>query len=261
MQNAIDLSMVESWLREAGDLALGARDSLSVSSKEDGSLVTEVDHQIESFLCEKIAHHFPGHRIVAEEGARHSGNDEYVWVIDPIDGTRAYASGLPVWGLSIGILRRGVPHAGLFYMPAVNELYKGTEESAFLNGRPLANPVPTDLQSKMAFIAVPSNAHRVFEISFRRLRSLGSTTAHLAYVARGTALAALSRKVYVWDIVPALPLLKATGISLRYLSGKEFEARSLLDGSISPEPLLAAPASVIDRVQALIRVKPQDDRL
>src|SRR5215211_8098150 len=99
----INLQLVETWLREAGDIALRMRDSLHAAAKLDGSLVTNVDHQIEDYLYNQILQSYPKHQILAEEGTRLGNSGEYLWTIDPIDGTRAYASGLPVWGISIGI--------------------------------------------------------------------------------------------------------------------------------------------------------------
>lgn len=252
---SIDFEFVKDWIREAGRIALEGWDSLITGSKADGSLVTDVDHRIENYLYGQISRHYPDHQILAEEGARQGGESEYLWTVDPIDGTRAYASGLPVWGISIGILKGQEPYAGYFFMPAVGELYFGLQEKAYLNNRvlPLIN---TDGNlSPTSFLAVPSNAHRFFEISFGRLRSLGSATAHLAYVARGSALAALTRRLYIWDIAPVMPLLKATGIGLKYLSGQDFSLHQLLDASASPEPLIAAPLNVIEDIRRLIKYK------
>jgi fructose-1,6-bisphosphatase/inositol monophosphatase family enzyme len=251
----INLPLVESWLREAGKIALAQGSSLNVVSKKDGSLVTDADQQIESFLCECITAHYPGHQILAEEGCSQGVNGEYLWTIDPIDGTRAYASGLPVWGLSIGVVKQGEPYAGFFFMPRVGELYFGTKDKAILNDQLIVRPSAAKLESSLSFIAVPSSAHRHFDIAFDRIRSLGSTTAHLAYVARGTAVAALIRRFYIWDIAPVLPLLNTTGIALRYLSGRTFDLHSLMDGSPAPEPLIAAPAEVMGQVQEKIRSK------
>jgi myo-inositol-1(or 4)-monophosphatase len=251
----IDFQLVETWIREAGRIALVGRKSLITASKADGSLVTDVDHRIESYLYSQISGHYPGHQILAEEGARQGGESDFLWTVDPIDGTRAYASGLPVWGISIGILKRHEPYAGYFFMPAVDELYYGVEGNAFFNNQVLPPANGDGTISPTAFLAVPSNAHRYFDISFGRLRSLGSATAHLAYVARGTALASLTRRLYIWDIAPVMPLLKTTGIAVKYISGQDFVLQDLLDGSPSPEPLVAAPRSVIESMLASIRYK------
>src|SRR5215208_2752033 len=124
----IDIDLIRDWLNEAGRMALSQWADRIVDIKADLTPVTQIDRQVENFLLERIERTYPSHGILAEEGSFHSGND-FTWIIDPIDGTRA-------------------------------------------------------------FIAVPSSAHRHFEISYPRLRSLGSVTAHLAYVAYGIATAA-----------------------------------------------------------------------
>jgi len=252
----IDLALVEDWLKEAGEIALSKRKVLEINTKPDNTLVTNIDRQIEAFLLEKITQSYPEHQVLAEEGGVRRGNSEFLWAIDPIDGTRAFASGLPLWGISVGVLYRGDAYAGGLYLPAVGEIYLGSADSAFHNNQPLRINKNQDIQNPMAFLAVPSNAHLFYEITFPRLRSLGSTTAHLAYVARGVATAALTRPVRIWDIAAVVPVLSAVGIALVYLSGKPFQIHELLDGRLSPEPIVAAPINLLDEIRGLIRVKP-----
>lgn len=249
------LHFIRPALRDAGRLALVECGALgSARFKEDGTPVTQVDHTIEDLLVERIHREFPQHRLLAEEGSIGGGDAPFIWVIDPLDGTRAYVSGLPIWGISVGLLHHGAPIAGAFYLPAVDELVWGDSQSAFLNDAPLSPP-DVDLCSRFAFLAVPSNCHLEYEISYGRLRSLGSTAAHLAYVARGAAVGALTRRVRVWDIAGVLPMLRALGIELRYLSGARVRVAELLDGRRAPEPILAASPNVIDHLQTMIRPK------
>jgi fructose-1,6-bisphosphatase/inositol monophosphatase family enzyme len=254
-KDAIDLRLVRKWLKEAGKFALAQRNLLRTDLKTDGTPVTDVDLHIESLLVDHISQTYPDHQILSEEGNSHSNNSEFLWTIDPIDGTRVYISGLPVWGISVGIFKQGSPYAGVFFMPATQEMYWGVGDKGFFNNQPMPLQNNIDMQNSLAFIAVPSNAHKHYEISFGRLRSLGSTTAHLAYVARGVAMAALTRRIYIWDLAAVLPLLKATGIGLVYLSGKAFDPHELLDGRPSPEPIVAAPVNIIEEVRTLIQVK------
>ena len=254
-KSEIDLRQVRKWLKDAGKFALSQRDSLQSDIKLDGSVVTDVDRHVESMLFEHISQTYPNHQILSEEGSNQRNDGEFLWAIDPIDGTRAYATGLPVWGISVGVLKQGKPYAGFFYMPATGEMYWGIGKKGFYDDQPMLLHNDTNLQNTLAFIAVPSNAHRHYEISFNRLRSLGSTTAHLAYVARNVAVAALTRQIYLWDIASVLPILDATGVGLMYLSGKPLELSALLDGSLSPEPLVAAPIDILDDVRALIHRK------
>jgi len=253
----IDVELMQEWSREAGRIALSQLADLEIQIKSDRTLVTEIDRRIEAFLVERISHRYPGHGILAEEGSSRTGND-FTWIVDPIDGTRAFASGLPVWGISLGVLHAGTPYAGVFYMPATGEMIWGTETEAFYNNRRLLPPPRVDLDSPVAFISVPSNAHRDYDISFPRLRSLGSTTAHLAYVAHGSAVGALTRRIQLWDIAAVLPVLKITETALVYLDGEILNPADLLNGELSRQPLVAAHTSIINEVRAFIQRKPND---
>jgi myo-inositol-1(or 4)-monophosphatase len=250
----IDIDLIRDWLNEAGQMALSQWADRIVDIKADLTPVTQIDRQVEDFLLERIERTYPGHGILAEEGSFRSGND-FTWIIDPIDGTRAFASGLPIWGISVGVFHQGEPHAGVFYMPATGAMYWATPDEAFCNGRRLVPGPSVDLRSPLAFIAVPSSAHVHFDISFHRLRSLGSVTAHLTYVAYGTATAALTRRIRIWDIAAVLPSLRLSQTQLVYLSGKTFNPRDLLNSELTPEPLIAAHSSIIDQVRARIQLK------
>ena len=165
IENEIDLNFMRALLREAGEISLGQRGQMTASVKADHSPVTEVDHQVEDFLIERISSRYPAHQILSEESGLHHARATYVWVIDPIDGTRAFASGLPIWGTSIGILREGIPVAGGLYLPVSNEIYWGTRQAAYYNDQRLAPVKTVDLDSSLVFLGVPSNFHLHFKIA------------------------------------------------------------------------------------------------
>jgi fructose-1,6-bisphosphatase/inositol monophosphatase family enzyme len=140
-------------------------------------------------------------------------------------------------------------------------MYWGTNTQAFCNDRELLPQDTKDMDSPLAFIAVPSNAHQHYQIDFPRLRSLGSTAAHLAYVAHGLATAAITRRIKLWDIAAVLPALKISRTELVYLNGKTFNPKDLLNGEHTSEPLIAAHTSIIDKVRACIQLKPMVSNL
>lgn len=254
IHSLIDINLLREWLNEAGRIALEQSANRAIEIKSDFTPVTQIDKQIESFFLEKITKHYPNHGVLAEEGSFRPGSD-FTWIIDPIDGTRAFASRLPVWGISVGVFHQEKSYTGVFYMPATREMYWGTNTQAFCNDRELLPQDTIDIDSPLAFMAVPSNAHQHYQIDFPRLRSLGSTTAHLAYVAHGLATAAITRRIKLWDIAAVLPALKISRTKLVYLNGKTFDPKDLLNGERTLEPLIAAHSSIIDRVRACIQLK------
>jgi myo-inositol-1(or 4)-monophosphatase len=248
----IDLDFLRSCLVEAGQMALGQRGQRIASIKADHTPVTEVDHQVEHFLIRRIRARYPDHQILSEESGLHPSDETFTWVIDPIDGTRAFASGLPVWGVSIGIMHQSEPVAGGLYLPVTGETYWGTRQQAFYNGQPVSPVETVDLDSPLGFLGVPSSFHLYFEISYPRIRSMGSTAAQLAYVATGAAVGTLTYATSLWDLAGILPMLTATGIHVKTLGGQPFRPAEFMDGQKIREPILAAHPSVFQVLQASI---------
>jgi myo-inositol-1(or 4)-monophosphatase len=251
----IDPVFLRSCLVDAGKMALGQRGQMSAAVKADHSPVTEVDRQVENFLIERINARYPEHTILSEESGLHPSEETFTWVIDPIDGTRSFASGLPVWGVSIGILKGNEPIVGGFYLPVTREMYWGTPRQAFYNDQPMKKIQTVDLYSPLVFLGVPSSFHRHFDVNYPVIRSLGSTAAQMIYVATGAAVGALTYAVSLWDLAGVLPVLTAAGIQLTDLSGRSFRPIELIDGEKAPKPLLAAHPSVAEYLRANIRMK------
>jgi myo-inositol-1(or 4)-monophosphatase len=257
-ESFVDIDRVRQWVTDAGRIAISRSADRSVVLKSDLTPVTEIDRQVEAFLLDQIDRQYPGHGVLAEEGSSRPGSD-FTWIIDPIDGTRAFASGLPIWGIAMGVFHLGEPYAGVFYMPVTGDLFWGSREQAFHNDRPLIPQEKVDLRSPLAFIAVPSSFHRYFDTSFHRLRSLGSATAHLAYVAHGLATATVTRRVRIWDLAAVLPYLGVSRTQLVNLNGDAFHAEDLLHGEIASQPLIAAHESIIDEILKCIKIKPGEE--
>lgn len=122
----------------ASPLTLGRfRQSFEVDTKRDESPVTIADRETEAELRAMIARRYPDHGILGEEHGRERLDAEYVWVIDPIDGTRSFISGWPLWGTLIALLRDGRPLLGVIDAPAVGERWSAqVGEPTRLNGEP-----------------------------------------------------------------------------------------------------------------------------
>ncbi len=252
----VDIDLVKRWARQAGEIALRHFNHAEASCKEDRTLVSPADREIEDLLTGYVKATYPEHGVIGEEGTREM-RGEYVWAIDPLDGTRAFLSGLPVWGVSIGLLWREKPWLGVFYMPLLGDYYYSASPmgGAFWNDQPIHCPV-SDRWDRNSLLCVPSDIHWRYEINFSGItRSLGSAAAHLCYVARGSAVATLLGNPGIWDIAAGTAILQAAGGALRYLDGGEVEMGKLVKQGKSQEPMLAAHPLVIDRLAPLIKVR------
>jgi len=239
------------WMRQAGRMALALQSDGEVLYKADGTPQTPADRQVQDFLIQKIRRQYPEHAILTEEAALLPGNRQVCWVIDPIDGTRAYAAGLPVWCISLALVSGEDVVFGACYQPATGEMTWGDAERAACNEQPI-RPASMTLDDPLAALLVPSNAHQKYRIHYPRLRSLGSTAAHLAYLARGAALGVITRPIYAWDVAGVYPALRAAGIRLETISGSSFSLKALLDGETTAGPLLAAPDDLFEQILSLI---------
>lgn len=137
---------------EAGEITLKRRYSrYSVERKGTAdNIATEVDRESEKRILEILRAEFPKHNFLSEEVGKEDNGSEYWWVIDPIDGTGPYFSGMPTFGISIGLLKNGKPHLGIINFPALNNLYWSVEEKgAFKNEQKIQVSSDTDLSKVM----------------------------------------------------------------------------------------------------------------
>lgn len=238
--NTIDPEWVVDLARRSGEIAASYFGKTTGQLKSDRSWVTEADLTVEKFLRSAIGQRRPQDAIIGEEGEKKiDPAAEYVWALDPIDGTRVFNHGLPIWGVSIGILREGVPVLGAFILPAIGDLYHTDGHAAFLNGQRL--PPPDPVIDENAIFLISEGAYKARTVDYPgKVISLGSAAAHLCYVARGSAVGAMD-KAGIWDYAAGAAILKVQGISCRYVSGPKVDFTALYDGKSVEEPTLVAP--------------------
>jgi myo-inositol-1(or 4)-monophosphatase len=250
----LDFEWLEEVVRSAGEIALRHYRQVTASRKADRTLVTVVDHEVEDYLRQALSEAYPADGLLGEERGPRSGQSGRVWVVDPIDGTAAYAAGLPVWGVSVGLLQDWDPVAGIFYLPLLDEFYLSHGRDALFNGQTIQVDDSRHIDDE-SYLCVTSAAHRKYRIEFiGKTRAMGSTAANMCYVARGTAVAALVDRPSLWDIAGVLPVLRAAGGDLCYLSGHPLDLETLADGQRCPEPVLVGAPWALDYFAPRIEV-------
>src|SRR5580700_5453951 len=136
---AVDFAaFVERLAQVSGEVILPFfRSAIGVEDKSRGGIfdpVTEADRGAEVAMRRLIAQAFPAHGVIGEEYGAERADAEYVWVLDPIDGTKSFISGLPTWGTLIGLMHRGRPVYGMMSQPFTRERYFGDGASAGWRG-------------------------------------------------------------------------------------------------------------------------------
>ena len=251
----IDTDWLIAITRRAGEIALSHFGNTRGSLKPDSSWVTQADLDVEAYLREELAKARPGDAILGEEGDNPAPQSSAVWAIDPVDGTRVFNHGLPVWGVSIGLILDGTPSAGAFYLPALGDLYHTDGKTAYCNGIALAPPEP--VIDANAILLVSEGAYKAQHIRYPgKLLSMGSAAAHLCYVARGAAVGALDQ-AGVWDYAASAAILRVLGVPFHYASGAEVDFPTLYDGRPAPEPTLVCPPHLFAPLQAALGPRPQ----
>lgn len=225
--------------RSGGEIARARLGSAVASQKHDNSIVTDVDHAVQAHVVDAVAQRFPDHAVITEEALaqpqRHAAFDEaeWCWVIDPIDGTRNYARGLPGFSISIAVLRRGEPVVGAVYAVIEDQMYSAQQGGgAWCDGRRLhvADEPPTG----DTVVGTPSGggdpmpawAHAMYDDM--TLRNFGSAALHLAMVAAGAFDAAFCIDSKLWDIAAgALLVTEAGGVVTDLRGAAHFPVRAL----------------------------------
>ena len=242
------LEFAETLVKQAGEIALRHYGRGNPRVRFDDELVTTADLAIRDVIRTSIADQYPEHRLLGE-GPNHKsyrhGEQGFQWIADPVDGTANFQAGIPIWGISLALFENFWPIAGAFYMPVTGDLYKalaGRKRKLMVNNTPVTVE-PEVIANNESVLLTYSRFHNDFRSTFPgKIRNLGSTAAHLCYVASGRAEASLHKYVHIWDLAAGQILLEAAGGEIRYLDGRKFHLNDYLDSQKIDEPLLAAPA-------------------
>lgn len=200
------------------------RTALAVDDKNGGGHfdpVTAADRAAEQAMRTLIRRHFPEHGIIGEEFGNDRDDAEYVWVLDPIDGTKSFIAGMPVWGTLIALTRLGEPVFGMMHQPFMQERFTGDGQSAHFRGpagkRDLHVRLCASLAEAILFTTSPllmqepdrAIFHRV-ENKVRLSRYGGDCYAY-CMLAAGHVDLVIETELKPHDIVPLIPIIRGAG--------------------------------------------------
>ncbi len=231
-----DLQLALELAEKAGRLTLDyfGRRSLQVFSKRDHTPVTEADRKAEELIRQGISAQFPGDGLYGEEfDERPSGNGRR-WIIDPIDGTRSFIHGVPLYGVMIALEVEGSMQLGVIKFPALGELYHAEQGSgAFMNGSSIKvsaiadTAAATVVFTEKEYLLDPPSNHPVdcLRSDAGLVRGWGDCYGHML-VASGRAEVAVDKIMSPWDCAAVIPIVEeAGGCCFDYLG-----RQSVIDG-------------------------------
>jgi histidinol-phosphatase len=249
--------MVAAMLTEAGEIALRWFRSELVADDKGGDRgydpVTIADRDIEQALRARITAAFPDHEVVGEEAGSSGPAGRYRWLIDPIDGTKAFVTGSPLWGTLLGLLDGGRPVAGWIHQPYLEETFVGLAgHGAWMDRRGTRQPLRTrhgaTLDEAVVYCTTPSMftdaAERaLFEEVSRRARLVryGGDCYSYAQLAMGHVDVVIDTGLQPYDIVAPMAVIEAAGGVVRGRDGASAAAGGFVVAAGSPE--LAAAIS------------------
>ncbi len=183
--------------------------------------VTEADRETERVIRRLINDRFPEHGILGEEHGGENLSSQHVWIIDPIDGTRAFISGLPTWGTLVGLTRDGDAIAGIMSQPFTRELYMADGKTALYEGpgddRVLTTSNTVRLEDATLFTTSPALYENDQRQNFDRLESMVKLSRYgvdcyaFAMVAAGYADLVVEPDLQPYDIVALIPIIEQAG--------------------------------------------------
>ncbi len=254
MNAEADLGRIAAALKEAGAVLLSffRSDNLVVEDKGHGDPVTEADRAANTALLSRLPE--PGDGWLSEESVddRARLTARRVWVVDPLDGTREFLSGIPEWCVSVGLVEDGEAVAGGVFNPAMNRMVLGAiGYGVTLNGRP-AVPTALSVLQGATVLASRSEVKRgewdLFQNAPFETRPCGSVAYKLAMVAAGLADATWTMvPKHEWDVAAGMALVRASGGRVWLPAGNRprfNNASPKLPGVVATAPLLAEPIAL-----------------
>jgi len=222
--NAACVALVHRLADASGEIALAhfRTASLTVDDKSDASPVTIADRDAEAAMRDLIAKTFPNHGIIGEEHGRENVGAEYVWVLDPIDGTQSFINGVPLWGTLIGLMKNGSPWLGCINHAALSERWiGGAGQATTLNGKaakPRACAALSDAVVYCTSLDYFENDEAArfarLEKAVKRRRVGGTDCYHYAMVASGWTDMACEAGLKLHDYAALVPVLDGAGAGI-----------------------------------------------
>ena len=231
MEKTVNLQTVIDIVKQTNEVFFNEKLRSEVFVKGDSDFVTKADLDISNLIKQRLKQEYPQVGFISEEEEMVVEEGKSYWILDPIDGTTNFMHAMPVCGVSLALYDRGEIQLGVIYAPYTNELFWAKRgEGAFLNGAPIRcsqhkkicdciGAIEYNAYYKNDYKAAFSQAYKIYN-NFQDIRTLGSATMELAYVACGRLDAFLGRFLKPWDYAAAWLLITEAGGKLTDLSGE-----------------------------------------
>lgn len=224
--------------------SIGRLETKHISEKHKNDFVTEVDKAAEKEIIATIKKNYPDHKIIGEESGTTDGSDNFVWIVDPLDGTTNYIHNFPHYCISIAFQYKGKIEHGVIYDPIRNELFTSSRgDGAKLNDRRIRVSSNSKFEQSLIGTGFPSKGPEDLPLYFRSfeaimpmvsgIRRAGAAALDLAYVAAGRFDGFWELGLKQWDMAAGVLMIKEAGGLVSDLSGEEhyFTSGNIIAGN------------------------------
>jgi myo-inositol-1(or 4)-monophosphatase len=259
MSDAAQIAEFTAFAETLADAAARAtlphfRRDIPVTDKSDGASfdpVTEADREAEAAIRTLIDATYPDHGILGEEDAAKPGTGPYRWVIDPIDGTRGFIAGIPLWTTLIALSHKGEPLIGVIDQPYIGERFIGTPSGAWLKTQGTRAPLSTRSSVNLGEAIFSTTTPALFEtprerrildalVSTTRLARYGCDAYAYALIAAGRIDLVVEVGLKAWDVQALIPVITAAGGALATFDGGPAEDGGAIVAAANPALLAEA---------------------
>jgi myo-inositol-1(or 4)-monophosphatase len=230
-------------MNQAAEIARQNRHPHHFKLKPDGSIVTDADVAVESFLREELPNHWPGTSFWGEEFGRDPISDAGYWLIDPVDGTSNFAFGSPLWGISVALARGNQIELGAIWLPDLNEKYLGQlSRGASLNGE-LLSPIPPGQIQPHELVSQNERVGRHFgrQSMPGKVRCAGAFVVDGMFTATQRYRGLVGLDEYLYDAAASILINQELGADVRWANGEPLDMDELIRGRRFDEPWVIFP--------------------
>jgi myo-inositol-1(or 4)-monophosphatase len=238
-----DLEFVKGLATEAARVALERSARVTPQEKKNLSYVTDLDHDLERLIRERLGAAYPDDRLSGEEYATSGGGGPRLWSIDPIDGTGNLVHGLPLWAVSIGLLDAGEPVLGVIAVPPLGELYWAVKGSGAWRDGVRLRARDADTFHNQDNVCVGTNALRALDPRSipGRLRDLGTACCEQAFVAAGRLQACTFLGEALHDVAAGTVIVAEAGCRFGTVDGQVLTPAEMVARTPITRPTFVAP--------------------
>ncbi|NOZ76479.1 MAG: inositol monophosphatase [Euryarchaeota archaeon] len=236
MKMSREMEVAVSAAREAGRVLMSHYGNAKIERKADRSLVTQADIEAEEAIRSLLGREFPGHSFLGEESGLEERGSDFVWVVDPLDGTTNYTIRNPFFCTAIALTYRGEPVLGVVYNPHQDELFRAEKgRGAYLNGQKLEVSPKEELGDSVVTFCHSRTREGVERIggifaavktATNKFRQLGASNLELCYVASGRTQGHMVPDVNTWDVAAGVVVVREAGGEVTDFRGRPYTLAS-----------------------------------